>query len=217
MNKTKIAWTEYSWNPITGCTQVSEGCRNCYAKAVHERFDKTGEPFSQIVFHFDRLDEPLKLKKPSMIFVGSMTDIFHQDVDYHEFRMILNTIEKAPQHIFLILTKRPKRMKKYFEFYYTKYEVLKNVWIGVTVENQASADERIPLLIDTPAAKRFLSVEPLLEEVNLRKLHRKTKYGCPVYPCSEPYLFDIDRVIIGGESGAKSNGSEMKPESVARS
>jgi len=227
MNKTNIAWTDFTWNPITGCTMVSNGCKNCYAKAVHERFYDT--PFSDIVFHKDRLIEPSKTKKPAKIFVGSMTDLFQDGVNWNMLDEIMKVVINNPQHIFQILTKRADNMKRYFTQRYSELDslffdnedmlengVIPNLWLGVTAENQETADERIPALIDTPASKRFISIEPMINEITLEKLHRKLIDGEPAYPCAEEYLFDLDWVIVGGETGAKSVTREMKAEWVQR-
>lgn len=250
MNKTNIAWTDYTWNPVTGCIAVSDGCKNCYAKTVHERFNKD-IPFSEIVFHENRLSAPYKKKKSKMIFVGSMTDLFQNDVTYEMFEKILVTVTGNPQHIFQILTKRPKRMRKFFERYCKVFEVPKNLWLGVTCENQKEADARIPILLATPASKRFISTEPMIREVDLTeiKYHDKTmnncwdvlmgKTGCnylpktmgdnfsynineeDIYPQYHNYprgYYDanIDWVIVGGESGAKSKCREMNPAWVQK-
>ena len=201
MQKTKIAWTDYSWNPTTGCTAVSDGCKNCYAKIVHERFNNT--PFSEIVFHEDRLIEPYKKKKGTKIFIGSMTDLFQDGVTYQMFSKIMVTVTGNPQHTFQMLTKRPLRMKEFFDRYTQVFEVPKNLWLGVTAENQKEADARIPILLDTPAAKRFVSIEPMLGEVKLMMV----PYFKGVY---------LDWVIVGGESGAKSKVRHMKPEWVQK-
>jgi protein gp37 len=118
-------------------------------------------PFEEIVIHLDRMDQPLHWRKPRRIFVGSMCDLFHPDVADAVLDRILATVARCPQHSFLILTKRPERMLAYVA------TPLSNVWLGVTAENQSTADERIPILLQTPAARRFVSMEPMLERVNL--------------------------------------------------
>ena len=198
---TKIEWVTNldgtkgeTWNPITGCTKISEGCKNCYAERMSKRLaGRCGYPKEnpfQVTLHPDKLDQPLKWKKPRMIFVCSMGDILHQDVEPIMFVMVLNIIKKCPQHTFLMLTKRPGRMIDdhldntmiipYFQ------KPMPNLWWGVTAENQQRADERIPILLQIPAAKRFVSVEPMLSEVDLTK-----------------YLKALDWVICGTESGGK--------------
>ena len=188
MNKTNIEWTDFTWNPITGCSAVSDGCKNCYAKAVHERFYKT--PFSEVTFHKNRLTQPYKRRIVSKIFVGSMTDIFHDDVKDEWLDLIMEVVRDNPQHTFQMLTKRPKRMQEYLSNYYLKkygrVTTYKNLWIGVTVENQEQADARIPLLLNTPSYVKFISVEPMVEQVNLtRWVHRTNGWSeqDEVYKC----------------------------------
>lgn len=160
MQATKIEWATMTWNPTSGCTPVSRGCDNCYARRRHKRFSK-GVPFSRIVCHEDRLDQPLRKRKPQRIFVNSMSDLFHEDVPGEFLLAVFKTINACRQHTFLILTKRPKSL-----FWCSKaaqhwagLEFLPNVWPGVSVEDQATADERIPLLLECPAAVRFVSVD----------------------------------------------------------
>lgn len=212
MSKTKIEWAERSWNPITGCTKISTGCKNCYAERMSKRlagrygYDKDN-PF-KITFHPNRLEEPLRWRKPQIVFVCSMGDLFHEDVDDGILCRIFDTMFATEQHTFLILTKRPERMKKFI----TKCVqggVAKNVWLGVTVENQEMADKRIPILLQTPAAKRFVSVEPMLGEVTLWKWLLSDGWTPSFYdpdnaegiPCAEPTNEYINWVICGGETG----------------
>ncbi len=187
MGISKIEWCDKSWNIITGCSPISEGCQNCYAKRMAYRLKgrygyPKDDPF-RVTFHPDRLDEPLHWKKPSRIFVVSMGDIFHDDVDGFCLSAIWSIIERAYWHTFLILTKRPERWKRLTP----PLPPYKNIFFGVSIENQQTADERIPILLQIPAAKRFVSVEPILGSVNLGKL-------------SDP---NIGWVICGGETGPK--------------
>lgn len=217
MNQTNIAWTNYTWNPITGCTAVSDGCKNCYAKIVHERFNDT--PFSEIIFHEDRLVGSYNKKKGKMIFVGSMTDLFQDEVTYEMFSKIMVTITGNPQHIFQMLTKRPLRMKKFFDRYNEVFEVPENLWLGVTAENQKEADARIPILLDTPASKRFISVEPMVGEIdlhNVEELKRQYFSALAQYDPRRDSNSLLDWVIVGGESGAKPKVREMKPEWIQK-
>lgn len=199
MGSTKIEWCEKSWNPITGCSPVSEGCRNCYARRMAYRLKgrygyPKDDPF-RVTFHVDRLEEPLHWWKPSRIFVCSMGDLFHKDVDSKWLKDIFSIIRVCSHHIFLILTKRPQNInKKYFEYFGLK--LYSHVWLGVSVENQKTADERIPILLQIPAAKRFVSCEPLLSEIDLGKL-------------SDP---NISWCIVGGETGPKAK--PMNPDWV---
>ena len=205
---TKIEWATESWNPITGCTPVSEGCEHCYARRMAQRLKgrfgyPEDDPF-RVTFHPDKLDQPLHWKKPRMIFVCSMGDLFHKDVPHHTYienevpvNHIYITAKRCPQHIFLILTKRPKVMKSFFSWI-TAFggKIPDNLWLGVSVENQQRADERIPILLQIPAAKRFVSIEPMLGPINIRKIG-------PVPPSFnwEIARNGLDWVIIGGESG----------------
>lgn len=248
MNKTNIAWTDFTWNPITGCTIISEGCKNCYAKIVHERFNNT--PFNEIVFHEDRLSAPFKRKKGAKIFIGSMTDLFHDEVPFEIIDKIIAVIALNQQHIFQILTKRPDRLYWYFEAHFTRHKIavqatkytnkisedgcdenicnmefpLKNLHIGVTAENQKEADKRIPLLLDVPASKRFVSIEPMINEINLSMLFPNIEEdplhyvdalkGINYQSGGYDDISKLDWIIVGGESGAKSKVREMKPEWV---
>lgn len=198
---TKIEWCQESWNPVTGCSPVSEGCQNCYARRMAQRLKgrygyPADDPF-RVTFHPDRLDQPLKWKKPRLIFVCSMGDLFHSKVKSQWLAHIWSTIHRCPQHFFLLLTKRPERMVNWINtisWYDT--ETAKNVGLGVTAENQKRADERIPILLQIPAAVRFVSLEPMLGPVDLK-----------------PYFFDWNAglhikkmdsliwVICGGETG----------------
>lgn len=170
MNKTEIEWCDYSWNPVVGCSPASEGCANCYAAAIAHRF---GLPWGMAVFKPERLGQPAKTKRPSRVFVCSMGDLFHETVADDWIRQVFNAMHpdllQPSPHTFIILTKRPTRMRDFFAKY-TKTggpEAWPNVWLGVTVENQARAEERIPVLLSIPAAVRFVSVEPMLGPVNL--------------------------------------------------
>lgn len=198
MNKTKIEWTEATWNPVTGCTKISEGCRNCYAEGIAKRF--WGErKFTDVQCHPERLSEPAKLKKPSRIFVNSMSDMFHHYIPYEFIKDIWSVMLANQQHTFVILTKRADRMAETVDLLLRDgFGVLPNVWIGVSVENQQAADERILLLLQTPAAVRFVSCEPLLVPVNLGLLG--------TIPHSDPYSLvyqKLNWVICGGESGTR--------------
>jgi protein gp37 len=178
-----IEWTESTWNPVTGCTQVSPGCAHCYAKTFAERF--RGVPGHPYVRGFDlqlrpeRLELPLTWKQPRMIFVNSMSDLFHENVPEEFIRTVFTTIERARWHTFQMLTKRSERLR-------TLAPALPwpaNLWMGVSVENQRWTS-RIDDLRQVPAAVRFLSVEPLLGRVTLD-------------------LREIHWVIVGGESGPR--------------
>lgn len=205
-DKTGIEWTDATWNPVTGCAKVSQGCKHCYAEREWPRMTKlvpayAGRDFTDVRTHADRLDQPLRWKKPRKVFVNSMSDLFHEDVPFEFIDQVFAVMALAPQHTFQVLTKRPERMRDYFNSFHEwaaenrGFNVcawadaligindeqiaaigqtpkgLPNVWLGVSVEDQKAADERIPLLLDTPAAVRWISAEPLLGPVDLRHLN----------------------------------------------
>jgi len=209
MGTTRIEWCNKSWNVITGCSHAgSPGCDNCYARRMAYRLKgrygyPKDDPF-KVTFHPDRLEEPLHWKKPSQIFVCSMGDLFHGDVKFDWQLQTWLAIEHNPRHTFMILTKRPEKMKKFFDFLFrdpvekTGLRQPFNLWLGVSVENQQTADERIPILLQIPAAKKFISCEPLLEEIDLIKAS-----GCN-YPNEMRKLgIGFDWCIVGGETGPK--------------
>lgn len=219
-------WWDESWNPITGCTPTSPGCDNCYAKSMATRFAGTAgypkdDPFG-VTFHPERLKTPLAWKKPRRIFVCSMADLFHEDVKQEWIDEIFNVMSNAPRHTFLVLTKRPERMKAALKDLGNRWKSnvfggncaprwpLENVWLGVTAENQETAEERIPVLLSIPAEKRFVSVEPMLGAVDLKRLVYNSevivdalngRHGC-VYPMAGENN-SLDWVICGGETGPK--------------
>ena len=180
----KIEWTEKTWNPMTGCTKYSQACTNCYAEVMAKRL--SGMPASRekykngfkLTLHPESLEEPLKWKKPQMVFVVSMGDLFHEDVPFEFIDRVFGIIRKTPQHTYQVLTKRAKRMAEYFDTRFTP----KNVWLGVTCEH-AQHYQRISYLRQIPATVRFLSCEPLMSDMH------------------DIYLGGIDWVITGGESG----------------
>ncbi|WP_457641803.1 DUF5131 family protein [Persephonella sp.] len=188
----KIEWTNETWNPITGCSKISIGCQNCYAEKMANRlrhiFPKYRNGF-ELTLHHDELDRPLRWKKPRMIFVCSMSDIFHRKVPDDFILKIFETMNKAHWHIFQVLTKRPERLESLKD----KINWTPNIWLGTTVEIQANTF-RIPYIINTQAKIKFLSLEPLLG------------------PIDDLPLANIDWVIVGGESG--SNARSMKKEWV---
>lgn len=181
----RIEWTERTWNPVTGCTKISPGCKHCYAENMARRLKAMGtsgyEKGFKLTIHPGRLDEPLRRKKPTVYFVNSMSDLFHKQVPSHFIDRVFEVIVASPQHNFQLLTKRPERMARYFR----TREVPYNCWLGTTVEDQEYGIPRIDLLRSIPANIRFLSIEPLLE--NLGPLNLK----------------NIHWVIVGGESGPK--------------
>ena len=227
-DRSKIEWCDATWNVVSGCTQVSSGCAHCYAKTLHDRRHKAylagaklpeqyAKPFSTVQLHRERLFMPLHWKKPRKIFVNSTSDLFHEDVDEQFITVILWIMKLANHHTFMVLTKRPERMLDYMR----RIELvnaprgdmfwpIKNLWLGVSVEDQKAADERIPLLLQTPAAVRFVSCEPLLGPVDLDLTIREGNgaYGYQSltgqhFPFTlEPqYGPKLDWIICGGESG----------------
>lgn len=184
MRKTKIEWTEKVWNPSIGCEKVSAGCKFCYAEVFAKRLNAMGVEDYKDGFAFKilphRLDEPLKIKKPTKFFVNSMSDLFHEEMPFEYLDMIFNVINKTPQHVYQILTKRDKILLEYF----SENDVPPNVWLGVSVES-ATFKSRIDSLRKVDAEIRFISFEPLIGavgEINLENIHW---------------------AIVGGESGVK--------------
>jgi protein gp37 len=212
--KTKIEWADSVWNPTTGCTKVSQGCKNCYAKKVHDMRHKAYQegkqlppqysvPFETVLLHENRLEQPFHWRKPQRVFVNSMSDLFHPDVPDDFIVKVFAVMFTALEHTFMILTKRPARMLEWINKYPASYmdREAKRVWLGVSVENQQAADERIPLLLQTPAAVRFVSCEPLLGAVDLTNYypwsHSKAEAESLQFIQSPNSFW----VICGGESG----------------
>jgi protein gp37 len=177
-----IEWTESTWNPVTGCSKISPGCKNCYAERMAKRLKAMGSPRYRngfkVTLQEDIVELPLEWKQPRVIFVNSMSDLFHEDVSSDFIVKIFDTMKRAHWHTFQILTKRSERLVKIAPYLHWP----KNVWIGVSVESQKYTD-RINDLIKVPAAVRFLSLEPLLGYISRLPLR------------------GIDWVIVGGESG----------------
>lgn len=194
MSDTSIEWTDKTWNPVSGCTKVSAGCKNCYAERVFPRAyardmvaltgprnldaydpDYRRREFTDIRTHLDRLEQPLRWRKPQRVFVNSMSDLFHEDVEGEFISKVFSVMAAAEWHRFQVLTKRPLRMFRYIESNKRTLSRMAEVWplpnvhLGVSVEDQKTADERIPLLLRTPAAVRFVSYEPALGPVNFKK------------------------------------------------
>jgi protein gp37 len=255
-DRTKIEWTDATWNPIRGCTRVSEGCRHCYAEVMAARFSDSGQwghglaqrvtlPgggtdhrwTGKVELVDTALDLPLRWYTPRRIFVNSTSDLFHEKVPDEWIDRVFAVMALAPQHRFQVLTKRPERMRAYLTridtparwagmalavsaryvppspFVFTVGQPLPNVWLGTSIEDQATAEERIPHLMGTPAAVRFISAEPLLGPVDLRRLtvqvggHQEwtdALTGETVFSQSGCVIAErdpIDWVICGGESG----------------
>ena len=182
MSKSKIEWTESTWNPVSGCTKISRGCDNCYAERMAMRLKAMGtrgyENGFDVTMHPHALEKPLKMKKPQVIFVNSMSDIFHEKIPDAFIFQIFEVMNKAHWHTFQVLTKRPKRLAKLAD----KLNWTDNIWMGVTVEANEYVD-RVDYLRDCPAKIKFLSLEPLIDSVD------KLDYT------------GINWVIAGGESG----------------
>lgn len=182
MAATTIEWTEVSWNPVTGCTKISDGCKNCYAFTMAKRLCAMKNPRYangfDLTLHNDLIDLPLKWKKPRRIFVNSMSDLFHEDIPVEFIERVFFTMQKASWHTFQVLTKRSERLLELSHH----LPWPSNVWQGVTVENDR-VTSRIDHLRDVPAKIRFLSCEPLLG------------------PLDSLNLKNINWVIVGGESG----------------
>lgn len=237
MTKTRIEWADRIWNPVTGCTKVSQGCKHCYADREWEsRFAHNprqiafGREFGDVQVHASRLAMPLSWTKPAKIFVNSMSDLFHDSVPFEFIAAVFGCMAISPRHVFQVLTKRPERMNAFFQWLdheggrrngqvslcvakllangedlprkaaplVTEAAAaaipwpLPNVWLGVSVEDQTTADHRIPLLLQTPATVHWISAEPLLGPVGLATRQP------PVSPTAK-----LDWVVVGGESGPR--------------
>lgn len=190
--QTSIEWTEQTWNPAVGCSKVSPGCANCYAEAMAKRLQAMKVNGYENGFALSllpkRLEEPLKRTKPTIYFVNSMSDLFHEEIPDDYIRQVFDVICKAPQHTFQVLTKRAERMATFFK----NYAPPKNAWLGVTVEDQKHGVPRLNWLRQVPAHIRFISVEPLLEDLGTLN------------------LTGIHWVIVGGESGPKARPMQQE-------
>lgn len=257
MSTTTIEWTDVTWNPVRGCELVSPGCTNCYAMKTAHRFSGVGQPYEGLAKLGargpmwtgsaravpDMLAAPLSWKKPRRVFVNSMSDLFHDDVPNDFIAAVFGVMAACPQHTFQVLTKRPERMRAWFEWLESDRDSkrfrhpeivehaavvardggdergadrlfgaanavtgrdtwpLPNVWLGVSVEDQKRADERIPALLAVPAKVRFLSCEPLLGAVDLSAFFGGPYVSLPGDRIEPNYNFGIHWVIVGGESG----------------
>lgn len=262
----KIEWTDATWNPITGCSLVSEGCRNCYAAALaagrlrnhpsraglaRRNADGVAKFTGDVRLNEEWLDQPLRWMRPRKIFVCAHGDLFHDHVPAEWIDKVFAVMALCPQHTFQVLTKRPENMRAYLDAEERSYGrildqatqlpisnpcstlvgdgegnidgfsdwPLPNVWLGTSVEDQATADERIPLLLDTPAVKRFISAEPLLGAIDLTMIPIGGRIGDDVCLCASALEVPdmqsgtrLDWVIVGGESGP--NARAMHPDWV---
>jgi len=264
---TGIEWTDATWNPMTGCQKISEGCRWCYADTMAKRIqgnyrklEGEGKPIPAGIkryrdgfapaFHPDALGEPLRWMKPRRVFVCSMSDLFHTSFSFEQIAAVFGVMAACPQHQFQVLTKRVDRALKFYEWLQDRIEYhggwcpggaaqvcfmeamkytseislgqmmgevdervpwpLPNVWVGVTVENQRAADERIPLLLKVPAAVRFLSCEPLIGPVDLVETFEDVIGSLGAGRLCDTWTLhgnSMDWVIAGGESGPKARPS----------
>lgn len=182
-----IEWTDATWNPVRGCTKISPGCAHCYAEVFAERFRGVpGHPYEQgfdLRFVPEKLAEPLRWPRPKMVFVNSMSDLFHEDVPFEYIQRVVQVMDKANWHTYQVLTKRSERLRHLLHNELRAAAALPHIWWGVSVENRRHGLPRLADLQDTPAAVRFLSVEPLLEDLGTLDLR------------------GIHWVILGGESG----------------
>jgi protein gp37 len=229
-----IEWTDASWNPVTGCSHVSPGCAHCYAETLSLRLGFSKKPWTarnaveNVVLHPDRLDQPLRWRRPRRVFVNSMSDLFHELIPDEFIDRVFGVMAKAWWHTYQVLTKRPERMQEYLtghaaggrhiwlaaqEYPWPAWAMdavnrgqdrggwpLPQAWLGVSVEDQPRADERIPFLLQTPAAVRFLSCEPLLGPIRLDDpMIDRPSYFYRYENVNGPR--DIHWVIVGGESG----------------
>lgn len=192
MAESSIEWTEHTWNPVTGCTKVSPGCKHCYAETMARRLKAMGAAGYangfELTLHPERLEQPLLRKAPTTYFVNSMSDLFHEQVPDEFIERVMSVCARTPHHTYQVLTKRAERLPTFF----SQRECPGNVWLGVSVEDRRYGVPRIQHLQRTPSRVRFLSIEPLLSDVGKLDLR------------------GIHWVIVGGESGAKAR--PMKPE-----
>lgn len=238
----KIEWCDKTINPIIGCSKTSPACNNCYAlnmanrlqgmnvrgytDVVRKNSDNKLEWSGYLNFIESELEKPYKWKTPKKIFIGSMTDLFHENSDFTWINKIMHMIKENPQHTFMLLTKRPGRMKRYFEEN-SENRNIKNLWIGTTVENQSEAEKRIPILLQIPGNNiRFVSVEPMLEMINLTSIIKLEFYDLNALTGKmidlDPAFADfytennktnkLNWVICGGETGK--NARSMHPDWV---
>jgi len=248
-----IPWCDETWNPVRGCTRVSRGCEQCYAEKIAARFcGEPGSPFytfarqgparwtGKVELVPEKLEEPIHWRKPRRVFVNSMSDLFHERLSNEDIAAVFGVMGFCSHLTFQVLTKRPERMKRWFEWLEGKDRPrelwrippalflpanvvvapgnwpLPNVWLGVSVEDQTTADARIPVLLETPAALRFVSYEPALGPVDFEReapvnTNRGPKSVQPLYCAEANGVGKLGWIIVGGESGPKA-----RPFDVAR-
>ncbi len=210
-----IEWTEKTWNPVTGCSKKSHACDNCYAEIMAKRLRSMGIAQYQnviddngwtghIEFVEHKLEEPYHWRKPRIVFVDSMSDLFHEKMTLENLQKIFKVMNENRQHVFQLLTKRPENAVKYTDdLWWTN-----NIWMGTTVEDQEAADKRIPLLRQIPAGTRFISCEPLLGQIDLNRT-----FDCnpdPDFVSMTSYINFIDWIIVGGETTPKARPMDVK-------
>ncbi|MCP5449554.1 MAG: phage Gp37/Gp68 family protein [Gammaproteobacteria bacterium] len=192
MSDSKIEWTERTWNPVTGCTKISPGCKHCYAETLAQRLQAMGaigyERGFSLTLHEERLQQPLQRKKPTVYFVNSMSDLFHDNVPDAFIERVVAVADRTPQHTYQILTKRADRLSRFFD----QRSIPTNIWLGVSVEDRQYGLSRVDHLRRVPVHVRFLSVEPLLENLGVLNLS------------------GIHWVIVGGESGPKARPMKLE-------
>jgi protein gp37 len=211
-DRTTINYADASWNPVAGCTPVSAGCNHCFAARYAGRhlgaFDDR-RPFSVVRYREDQLELPLRWRKPRTILLPTLGDLFHPDVPDEFIDCVFAAMSCCPQHRFLVLTKRIQRLRQWLrENPRRGLWLVPWLWLGVSVEDQASADERIPILLQTPAAHRWVSVEPMLGPVNLREMaHHDDWHVDALDPPDRSRR--LEWVVIGGETGPGARACRM--------
>jgi len=214
-----IEWTDCTWNPVSGCTPVSAGCANCYAKTMARRLRAMGnagyENGFDVTLHPEKLTAPLRWRKPRKVFTVSMGDLFHEKVPFDYINKVWTVANTCRDHTFLILTKRPDRMAEFFADSHHSYWACEgpntpppHIWLGVSVENQPAAETRIPLLLQTPAAKRFVSLEPMIGPADISPWLAS---GRSIVNRKSSIDNSLDWVILGGENHNR-NARPLHPD-----
>lgn len=219
MSSSAIEWTDVTWNPTTGCSKVSQGCKHCYAEVMHKRLSGMGQvkyidPFSEVNWFYSELKRPAEWKTPRMVFVNSMSDLFHAHVPWRFLDAVFSAMMEHDRHIYQVLTKRPEIMAEYIAARQATTPGWKpgdHIWLGVSVEDQPTANERLPILARIEGIKRFVSCEPLLGPVDITNKGINNGYAVPTSQDNEGRgiewtdpgdgFIGVDWVIVGGESG----------------
>lgn len=226
-DRSLIECTDATWNPVTGCTKVSAGCKHCYAERHWQRLRGNPNtvyyqrPFSDVRTHADRLDQPRRWRKPRRIFVNSMSDLFHGDLPFEYIHLLWSHMAAAHRHRYQILTKRPARAAAFFQWNAALpadqriRPYCRNIWVGVSAETQATLEERVPILLRLPVGLRWVCVEPLLEAVELRGYLGRQAPALPPESarcegCVPPRRrTPIDWVVVGGEGGPRARACHV--------